>query len=336
MYMKRISYITVIRVVLLISVSFYYGRITREYKKPLPEIQSFVFATSTLQEVTGTLYVAPFSSSQTYLNIIWNKWQDLDIQTYTFTDKILHQGFIDALKQGKTIHMMHENKPYQAFEDTYGEIQNFFSWYSWFYLTSDAHLPTEYLHSKITLTENSFIVQTSNLTKSSFGSNREFYFHSFNTGILKSLHTIFAHDWSGDALSVDDIHPNLLICPINCRSITENLIRNAQKSIWIYNQYITDPVIMKLLDQQVGLDLRMIVAKLDTNTPLLQHFGKKYARELAKPYVHAKMLLIDDRYLVVGSINYSPNALDNNREIAVIVTDPGVIEKFKERFEADW
>jgi len=36
---------------------------------------------------------------------------------------------------------------------------------------------------------------------------------------------------------------------------------------------------------------------------------------MKKPYLHTKMILIDDEILLLGSMNLSANSLDNNREI---------------------
>lgn len=34
-----------------------------------------------------------------------------------------------------------------------------------------------------------------------------------------------------------------------------------------------------------------------------------------KPEIHAKSLFIDGQYLYIGSVNYSPSSMDENREI---------------------
>ena len=40
---------------------------------------------------------------------------------------------------------------------------------------------TEYVHAKVNIIDSEFIIQTANLTKSSFTSNREHFFQSFDT-----------------------------------------------------------------------------------------------------------------------------------------------------------
>lgn len=52
------------------------------------------------------------------------------------------------------------------------------------------------MHAKTFLTEDAFIIQTANLTYSSFFSNREFFLISHNPLILANLKSIFAKDRS--------------------------------------------------------------------------------------------------------------------------------------------
>ena len=102
-------------------------------------------------------------------------------------------------------------------------------------------MKTSYVHAKFALIDSGFLIQTSNLTHSAFASNREYFFYSQHTGVYQSLATIFDKDWKGEQINFSDIHPNILICPINCRAVLENLIESAKSSIIIQNQYIEDP-----------------------------------------------------------------------------------------------
>jgi phosphatidylserine/phosphatidylglycerophosphate/cardiolipin synthase-like enzyme len=52
--------------------------------------------------------------------------------------------------------------------------------------------------------------------------------------------------------------------------------------------------------------------------------------------MHTKTILIDDTYLVIGSINFSSNSMDNNRELAIILIDPELIQEWKSDFDYYW
>jgi cardiolipin synthase A/B len=128
-----------------------------------------------------------------------------------------------------------------------------------------------------------------------------------------------------------------LVCPINCRSKIQSLIKAASGSIWIQNQYLEDPALLKLVKskQSATMDIQMVLADNDFAQKSVDSFGKGKISIVTNPYPHAKMMLIDNRYLLVSSINYSTNSMDNNREIGVIITNRDAIEYFKTRFLQD-
>jgi phosphatidylserine/phosphatidylglycerophosphate/cardiolipin synthase-like enzyme len=55
-----------------------------------------------------------------------------------------------------------------------------------------------------------------------------------------------------------------------------------------------------------------------------------------KPYNHSKALLIDGKQVLIGSMNYSTNSIENNREISVLLNNPKSLGLFKWQFEDDW
>lgn len=130
-----------------------------------------------------------------------------------------------------------------------------------------------YVHAKTTLNEDGFRVQTANLTKSSFESNREHFFYSQDKQFHDSLNQLFDADWVGDDLSTLDLHPNLVVCPRNCRDVIETLLESAEKSIIIQTQYIVDDEIVDILRKKSNeVEMAIIVADTDDNYDLISYF----------------------------------------------------------------
>ena len=240
-----------------------------------------------------------------------------------------------------------ENQKYQQYQNTWKQIQEYFADYPRFQIKSDEQMETMYTHSKINLIDSWFWIQTANLTHSSFFNNREHFFYSENTGVWESLNTIFDKDWIWEKIEIEDIHPNLVICNINCRTIIESLLENANESILIQTQYIVDDRIIKILKNKSVLNnqnlpknikntnFRFIVSDTDSNDDLLDYFWPWVARKFNQYYNHTKMILIDNKILLLWSMNLSDNSLDKNREIWIIIIDPGIIQQFKNQFEKD-
>ena len=266
-------------------------------------------------------------------------WTDkyLKLETYDFTNQFFKTRFQWISNRWIPIQIILENNKYQQYQNTFRELENYFSWHENISLRSDQQMWTTYVHAKITLNENSFRVQTANLTKSSFESNREHFFYSSDWEFHDSLEKLFNADWTWNDLADLELHPNLVVCPLNCRDVIKALLESAEKSIVIQTQYITDSEILDILRKKSEkLKMRIIVADTDDNYDLISYFWPWIARILKSRYNHTKMILVDEKYLLLGSMNLSENSLDNNREIWIILMDTWHIAKFENRFKQDW
>lgn len=289
-----------------------------------------------LQNITGIIVQMPNKSYvASYLKSLeWSK--EINIQTYELTEKRVKNWIQSQAQSGVKFRIMLENKKYQQYQNTFKTLQNLRSGEKNIELKSDEHLPTTYLHSKITLADSGFWIQSSNLTHSTFANNREHLFRSENPQVLASLKSLFAKDFSGDTVNTAELHPNLVVCNINCRAVILDLLANAQRSITIQTQYLTDPELFELIAEKSQiLDFKAIFSDTESNQKLPNYFGSHQVRLLKKPYVHTKMILVDDEILLLWSMNLSANSLDNNREIWILLLDPALIAQFKKEFAKD-
>ena len=261
----------------------------------------------------------------------------LKLETYDFTNKFFKTRFHSLSNRWISIQTILENNKYQEYQNTFRQLQEYFSWDKNIELRSDEQMWTMYVHAKVTMNEDSFRVQTANLTKSSFESNREHFFYSSDSGFRDSLENLFDADWIGDDLSNLNLHPNLVVCPFNCREVIKTLLESAEKSIVIQTQYIVDDEILDILHKKSEeVDMAIIVADTDDNYDLISYFWPWIARTLKSRYNHTKMILVDEKYLLLGSMNLSSNSLDKNREIWIILMDTWHISTFEEWFKKDW
>lgn len=291
---------------------------------------------SWIENITWEIYITPWNFQPYYDNLAsTNSW--LKIQVYEFTEKRIRNLIKNLLNKWTDVKIIIEDKKFQQYRNTYKDLINLFTGYKNISIKSDKQMWTEYVHAKIDLLDDSFWIKTNNITKSAFESSREYMFHSYDVWIKKSLDNIFDKDWDGDKIEMKDIHPNLLVCNINCRAGIESLLNEAKESIYIQTQYITDPNIFEILKNKSYLSwFQIIVADTDDNDNLLAYFWPAKVKKLKKPYVHAKMILVDNKYLIIGSMNLSQNSLDKNREIWIILISQSLIDKFKNQFNADW
>lgn len=312
-----------------------YGLSAWHFEFGKTEYQDYVFDSTKTTNTTGTLRISPFGTESKFLDLINNAQDRIYIQSYLVTNKKIIAALQNAsTRSGIDIKMMIERKPYQSYRDDYAALEYYFSWTS-IQLLPDTQLWVDYLHAKLNIIDNSYVVQTANLTASSFTKNREHFLYGTDPSILSGLLQVFLDDWYDRVYYAADLQPNVVICPINCREVIEWLLSSAQQSIVIQTQYITDPAVMDILKNKSSLDIQIIVADVDSNDAVLRYFWPRKARYLPKPYVHTKMILIDGKTLLIGSMNMSPNSLDENREIGLLVSDQGVIQNFLAQFAID-
>lgn len=331
---QKIVLTRIISIIWLVFFGSWFGGIRFE-QKAKAEITFQNRELSQIQDITWTLFYSP-TDINFILDIFGKAKNNLYLQTYEFTEKRIKSLFEKLLKNNVNIKLIMEDKKYQQFKNTFKEIQNLFSWYNNFEIKSDKQMKTTYVHAKFSLIDSGFLIQTSNLTHSAFATNREYFFYSYNSDIYQSLMTIFEKDWEWISIKQSDIHPNLLVCPINCRSVLEKLIESAKESIVIQNQYIEDPRLLWLLGEKIkslwNWKVQIQLPESDKNKQLQKQRWKSIVQLIKKPYIHAKMMLIDNQILYLWSINFSTNSMDNNRELWILLKDKSIVGKYIKSF----
>jgi len=85
-----------------------------------------------------------------------------------------------------------------------------------------------------------------------------------------------------------------------------------------------------ILEYRVEIkDLLKIARYLDRENIQLRWSQDKYK------LTHSKMMIIDKKKVLIGSINFSKSALENNREVGIIV-EGEIVKEYLNEFEKDW
>ncbi len=298
-------------------------------------VDTITLSGSTQSVLTGTLLISPYDSQGDIFDLLASTKYTLKMRFYQITDKETLQLLRNLAQLGVKIEMILENDIYGGGSKDFKKTQDSLRGKD-VAIRTDEHLGTNYVHAKVMLIDDQrFMISTANLSYPSFWNNREYWFISSHTGVAQSLVTIFAKDRTGEAILSGDIDDHLLVCPINCRKTIENALSGAKESIAIQAQYIEDEAVVELLETQSNaIDVRLIVGEYQSKHRLdnLSTWSKIFD----DLYLHAKNILIDDKILIMWSMNLSTNALDNNREFGIIIDDPRVIKQFKGQFERDW
>ena len=147
-----------------------------------------------------------------------------------------------------------------------------------------------------------------------------------------------------------DVKP---ICNRKYFSQVRSLISEAEQSIYIilyiarYYQEYPDSSSNRLIRELIsaakrGVDVQVILDQSDWNEKntaenkatarILSEGGVRVWLDDFKKTSHNKLIIIDGRYVVIGSTNWSYYALDKNNESSVLIDSPEVADVFKKYF----
>ena len=124
---------------------------------------------------------------------------------------------------------------------------------------------------------------------------------------------------------------------------------NARRRLWITNSYfIPDPRLRNAVVDRArqGVDVRILVPGNHTDAVPVQLAGRSYYQELLEAGVrvfefqpammHAKTLVADDTWSVIGSANLDERSMELNEENIVGVADEALAQAMSDGMEADF
>jgi cardiolipin synthase len=200
---------------------------------------------------------------------------------------------------------------------------------------------TRFSHAKYMLIDGEVaVIMNQNLTTSAFADNRDFAVITTYPEEVRQAQLVFDLDWEHN--EIDDPSGPLVLSPTNSRERLIGMIDAATTSIDFYAEIIRDDEFVAAIERALarGVIVRLIVDRSidDEMRVMLTGLATKglevgFSRTL---YVHAKLMVIDDRVAVVGSHNPTATSLDQNREVSMVVTDPLVLDRARAIFTRDW
>ena len=121
------------------------------------------------------------------------------------------------------------------------------------------------------------------------------------------------------------------------------LLNTAQRSIRFLAFSFTDyPMAKAMIDRAaVGVDIAGVFEKVGSSTDsaelrTLYCAGVPARRDGNGGFMHNKVVIVDERYVVTGSLNYSTNAETSNDENVLIIDNPDIAKLYLKEFERIW
>lgn len=286
---------------------------------------------STLSATTQ-LVIEPEDGLSPLLHDINSARNTIDIVSYGITSKKIVNEIIRE-SHSKKIRVLLEKSPYKQ------ERQNepAFELFQKNQIPYQNSLPNiRYIHQKTLIFDGKKAwIMTFNLTASAFKKQRNFALITDDSSVVQAMQNQFNSDWNQTITRQID-YP-FLLSPVDARKKILALIKSAKNNIRIYAQDIQDDQILNLLIQKSQSGVRIqILSNRPHNFSDFKKLSQAGIRiHYPNLYIHAKVMIIDGKKALIGSMNLTKNSLDGNRELGIITEDGKVIKKLNSTFDHD-
>lgn len=294
-----------------------------------------------------------------FISLINESHTEILMASYKLQEKKLpQQDMLDALeravKRGVKVHLIAENRltemelistdgvregdSLKAYKDRGVQVY---------------HIPKEVksVSKFIVVDGKDAIVGTTNFDKEPDGqhqsthSSRDFAVKLINPEIVKELRENFWKDLKGIDFEEREV-VNLLWGPKKLRENLNQLIESAENSIKIYQQDFTDTQIVEALCHAArrGVKVELVMSphpfgfnKPDNNKETQQKLrdagGAVFLNNTL--HIHAKVMIVDDKLMYLGSLNFYKPAIDSDRTLGLLIPDENLINSVLQVFEED-
>lgn len=243
------------------------------------------------------------------------------IQVYIFTERDIRSALVRAQKRWVDVRVLLEPHVFGAPDinkTTYDMLEN--SDVDVSYASDDLYTFT---HSKFLLIDDVYVIGTWNISYSTFRHNRDFFAMWDDPEVLQSLEKLYNQDFNHAPHAV--VSQDLIVSPDWSREEILWLLDDTESELIMYAQSLSDDEIKsklkQLYDRWVSISLYMWhIDKYPANEDDIAELRVHWLTIVTPktPYIHAKALFIDETVWYIGSINFTQNSLDNNREVGII------------------
>lgn len=259
------------------------------------------------------------------------------LEVYIFTEKRILEALIRAHNRGIDVKVLLENNPYMIpyiNDKHYKALKE-----SWVPVKWSDPLNYALNHSKFIIVDDTSYVSTGNYSFASFKSNRDIFLEIRHLEIVWELGALFEHDYNHEPFWV--MHPNIVLSPDNSRQKIQSLFQEAQERIDMYFPYVSDTKLLELVIETakrwIDIDFVIWEDAQESSSEEIQRLQDVWVRVyfMKKPKLHAKTVLMDEKVLYIGSINFSRHSMDLNREVGLLLKDMHIIQDFQDIFSRD-
>lgn len=250
----------------------------------------------------------------TIVNVIRNARREINLSLFRCNDAKIFGELEQATARGVKVNVLvtprakggakKRKKLWEALQKTGASLQVFAD-------------PLVKYHAKYLVADDGpAAIASFNFTRKCFAHTCDAVVLTHDPDVVSGLRDLIAADRDGRPMP-PSLTTRLIVGPERSRWQLTALIKHAKSSIRVIDAKLSDPELVRLLNARRG------------DGVAVQVFGSKRLGDLKS---HGKILLIDDRIAVVGSLALAPVSLDFRREVAIIVEEPDAVAEVARLF----
>lgn len=292
-----------------------------------------------------TLLVMPNDGVEAVLNFIGQARHELRLKQFKLESEAVEAALQQAQARGVLVRVM--LNPHTSGGDRWNDVaferlQAYGIDVAW---TSECFPVT---HEKSIVVDNTAaLISTFNLSDKYFTETRDYGVITYAQVAIDQVIAGFEADWQRSFFS-PDLSIGLVWSSFHSRGQMARVIDAANERIWVQHPKYVDSVILERLiaARNRGVKVRILCGGkhgisdwdiYDTFSSLriMQGAGVKVRRQKHLK-LHAKMIIVDVKCALIGSMNIDRSAFDIRRELGIETDAPEVIARCVEFFNFDW
>lgn len=204
-----------------------------------------------------------------------------------------------------------------------------------------------YTHQKtITVDDDESLILSGNLTSTYYTSTRDYGVFDTDASDVSAIVDTFNADYAHTSITPSD-GDDLVWSPTDSQSQLVSLVESATTSIDVEEEEFSDTALINALvtDAEDGVAVRVVVEDPSDYTSEITKITNAGGEVVGYPesdalYIHAKAIVVDygqsDAAVEVGSMNWTSNSLNNNRELGIILHDTAAENVVETQFDSDF
>jgi phosphatidylserine/phosphatidylglycerophosphate/cardiolipin synthase-like enzyme len=273
------------------------------------------------------LLIQPGDGVAALLNSIGRAKASVELAIFRFNHKGIEEALTKAVKRGVSVHALIANVNGSGGEGLRGLEMRLLA--AGVTVARTDNSLARY-HSKfVVIDRRELFVLAFNFTYQDINQTRSFGLLTKKRDLVQEAAALFEADIKRQPHKPSAA--NFVVSPLNARKQLSLFIKRAKSEILIYDPRISDPEMIRLLEDRfdANVSVRIIGRLSNKKSPLP-------VRQFGSMRLHTRSMICDRKTVFIGSQSLRELELDGRREVGLICNDRAVVAALLHVFEEDW